>query len=193
VNCKQVSAILLAAGQSARLGKPKQLIPWQGTTLLNFTIKTILESGIKDIVLVLGAHTEEIKKTLNCSALRIVNNISWTSGKASSIRAGLNAISPATEGILIFLCDQPYLSVELIMSILHAGETSTADIIVPAVGERLGNPVLFKKRVFPNFCTLQGEEGGKKLFPRFPLERVNWRDVRILQDIDTQEDVQTLV
>ncbi|MGV8027341.1 MAG: NTP transferase domain-containing protein [Anaerolineaceae bacterium] len=192
MNCKQISAVILAAGQSARLGKPKQLIPWQETTLLNFTISVIRQSGIEDIVLVLGASAEEIKKTLNNQQLRIVNNLSWATGKASSIRAGLNAICSEATGVLIFLCDQPYLSTDLICSILQAGDSSEADIIAPIVGDQLSNPVLFKINIFPAFYTLQGEEGGKNLFSKYTMQRVPWMDERILLDIDTQEDVEKL-
>ncbi len=192
MNCKHISAVILAAGQSARLGKPKQLIPWQGTTLLDFTISVIQQSGIEDIVLVLGAISEEIKKTLNIQQLRIVYNASWATGKASSIRAGLNAISSASTGVLIFLCDQPYLSADLICNIIQAGDSSDVDIIAPAVGDQLSNPVLFKKRILPAFYTLQGEEGGKNLFSKYKIQRVPWTDERILLDIDTQADLKKL-
>lgn len=192
MNCNQISAIILAAGQSARLGTPKQLLPWQGGTLLDFTVSTIRDSGIDDIVLVLGSNAELIKKSLNKPALRIVYNASWKSGKASSIRAGLNAISRAAEGVLIFLCDQPYLTAELIQKIIRAGESSPADIIAPAIGEQLINPILFKRRTFSAFLTLQGEEGGKNLFSCYPLQRVEWGDARLLWDIDTPEDMQKL-
>jgi len=144
------------------------------------------------MVLVLGASADEIKKTINTQQLRIVNNISWATGKASSIRSGLNAISSASTGVLIFLCDQPYLSTKLICSIIQAGDTSGADIIAPAVGDQLSNPVLFKKRIFPAFYTLQGEEGGKNLFSKYTMQRVPWTDERILLDIDTQKDVEKL-
>jgi molybdenum cofactor cytidylyltransferase len=192
VNCKEIAAVILAAGQSARLGTPKQLIPWQGTTLLEFTISEIQQSGIEDIVLVLGAHADEIKKIINNQQLRIVYNYSWPSGKASSIRAGLNTISPSSNGVLFFLCDQPYLSSELICKIIQAGDSSTADIIAPAVGDSLSNPVLFFKRIFPAFYTLQGEEGGKTLFSQYTIQRVPWEDDRILIDIDTQADLEKL-
>lgn len=187
-----ISAVILAAGQSARLGEPKQLVPWQGMTLLDFTISVIQKSGIEDMVLVLGASADEIRKTINKHQLRIVYNVSWATGKASSIRAGLNAISFTSTGALFFLCDQPYLSSDLICSIVQAGDSSNTDIIAPAVGDQLSNPVLFKKRIFPAFYALQGEEGGKNLFLKYEVQRVPWKDERILLDIDTQEDLKKL-
>lgn len=189
MNCKQIAAIILAAGGSIRLGTPKQLIPWQGMTLLNFTIATIKESGIEEVVIVLGASADVIRTSLKDTQLRIVVNAGWQTGKASSIRAGLNATPGTAKGVLIFLCDQPYLSAELIHKIIQAGEESEAKIIAPAVGEQLSNPVLFKKEILSAFYTLQGEEGGKNLFTRYPMQKVPWKDKRILLDIDTQDDL----
>ena len=192
MNCSKISAVILAAGQSERLGSPKQLIQWQGTTLLDYTIGCIRESGIVDIVLVLGAHVEKIKKAVKLSDLRIVVNASWQTGKAGSIRAGVNAISPDAEGIMIFLCDQPYLTSDLIKAILKVGKDSKENIIAPVVGEQIINPVLFKKEVFSDFYLLQGEEGGKNLFKNHSIRRVPWKDTRILLDIDTPDDLEKL-
>ncbi len=192
MSCKDISAIILAAGKSARLGKPKQLLPWQGTTLLGYTLSCIQKSGIEDIVLVLGAYAEEIKKTININDLRIVVNTSWQTGKASSIRAGLNAISKDAKGMMIFLCDQPYLTSELIKAILQVEMDLNTPIIAPVIGEQIINPVLFKKEVFSDFYLLQGEEGGKNLFKEHTIQRVPWKDTRILLDIDTPDDLDKL-
>lgn len=192
MSCKKISAVILAAGQSERLGSPKQLIPWQGTTLLDYTINCIRESGIEDIVLVLGAHAEKIKKTVNLGELRIVVNVGWQTGKAGSIRAGINAISPSAEGVMIFLCDQPYLTSDLIKAIIQAENDTKENIIAPVIGEQIINPVLFKKEVFSDFYLLQGEEGGKNLFKKHPVLRVPWQDARILLDIDTPDDLEKL-
>jgi len=192
VNYKQISAILLAAGKSERLGTPKQLIPWQGTTLLEFTFTTIQRSGFEDIIVVLGAYAELVKQKINTHNMRIVYNAAWESGKASSIRAGLNAISTNAEGVMIFLCDQPFLSRELIRKIQEAAGESTAEIIAPKVAERWSNPVFFKKKAFPSFYILKGEEGGKDLFSRYTMKAVLWSDLRILYDIDTVQDIEKL-
>lgn len=192
MNCKNISAVVLAAGQSSRLGKIKQLLPWRETTLLEYTLDCIRESGIEDIVLVLGAQAEIIKNTINNSGLRIVVNGSWQTGKASSIRAGLNVISPGSEGVMIFLCDQPYLTSDLIKTIIQTGNDAKENITAPAVGEQIINPVLFKKEVFSEFYLLQGEEGGKNLFKKHVVQSVPWEDERILLDIDTPDDLQKL-
>jgi len=192
VTCKPISAILLAAGGSNRLGKPKQLIPWRGTTLLNYTISEIEKSGITDIILVLGASAETITESLINSQLRIVINTNWRSGKASSINAGMKALDAETECVMIFLCDQPYIYAKLINRLLKAGQGSQAAIIAPGVDGKPGNPVLFKKSTFEAFSKLHGEEGGKKLFNKFKMELIPWRDERILLDMDTLEDLQHL-
>ncbi len=192
MNCKNISAVVLAAGQSSRLGKPKQLLIWHGTTLLEYTLDCIRESGIEDIVLVLGAQAEIIKSAINNRGLRIVVNAGWQTGKAGSIRAGLNAVSQDVEGVMIFLCDQPYLTPDLIRAVLQAGSQTSANITAPVVGEQVINPVLFKKEIFYDFLLLQGEEGGKKLFKSHHIQRVPWKDERILLDIDIPDDLKNL-
>ena len=193
MNCKEISAIVLAAGESSRLGKPKQLIPWQGKTLLGYTIQKIRKSGIEDIVLVLGAYSQVITNTINIIGLRIVNNPLWKTGKASSIKAGLSCISTESKGVIIFLSDQPFLSTRLITELINASSNPEAEIIAPQIGNRLANPVLFKKEVFHAFETLMGEEGGKNLFDKFNMYRIPWKDARILKDIDTMDDLSNLV
>ena len=192
MNCKNISAVVLAAGQSARLGKLKQLLLWRGKTLLQYTIDCIQASGIEDIVLVLGAKADTIKNIINYRGLRIVVNAGWQTGKASSIRAGMNAILPNAEGVMIFLCDQPYLTSDLVSAVLQTANQTSADITAPVVGEQIINPVLFKKEIFSDFYLLQGEEGGKKLFKNHSIQRVPWKDERILIDIDTPDDLKNL-
>ncbi|NMC47748.1 MAG: nucleotidyltransferase family protein [Chloroflexi bacterium] len=190
--CKHLSAIVLAAGGSSRLGRPKQLIPWRGTTLLNYTIAEIEKSGITDILLVLGASAETVQNSINNRKLRIVINSNWKSGKASSIKAGMDELDAEIEGAMIFLCDQPYISAALIRCLLKAGHGSQASIIAPGVHGKPSNPVLFKNDTFQAFSSLKGEEGGKKLFDQFAMELIPWHDERILMDVDTLEDLQRL-
>ena len=192
VSCKRFSAIVLAAGGSSRLGKPKQLIPWRGTTLLSYTIAEIEKSGMRDIILVLGASSEAIQNSIDNKGLRIVINPNWKSGKASSINTGINVLDAETEWAMIFLCDQPYISADLVKCLLKAGQGSQASIIAPDVNGEPSNPVLFKNNTFKAFSELKGEEGGKKLFEQFKMELIPWQDERILMDVDTLEDLQHL-
>jgi len=193
VNYKNISAVILAAGESSRLGTPKQLIPWRGMTLLTYTIQQIEDAGINDIVVVLGAFAEKIKKTINNEQLRIVINNQWASGKASTIRTGINAVPKDKQAAVIFLCDQPYLSSDLIRTVIENGESALeADIIAPRVKSQICNPVLFKRTTFNAFNALQGEEGGKQLFSRFKMQTFLWQDERILLDVDTVDDLKNM-
>jgi molybdenum cofactor cytidylyltransferase len=193
VNCKAISAIVLAAGESSRLGTPKQLVPWQGTTLLEYTLQQIRTAGLDEMVLVLGAFAEPIQRTINKDQLRIVTNDLWPSGKASSIQAGLNAVSKEQQAVIIFLCDQPYLTAELIERLVEeAASHEQAHIVAPRIAEQICNPVFFRSTTFKAFTHLQGEEGGKQLFSQFSMHTFPWGDERIAWDVDTVQDLQKL-
>lgn len=192
MNSKNPTAILLAAGSSSRLGRPKQLLPWRGTTLLGYTLQQINLSNIENIILVLGANAETIENSLDLAKLRIVYNPAWETGKASSIQCGLNAIQEECSQMMFFLCDQPFLTSELINTVIQTANTTDAEIIAPTVGEVIINPVLFKKKTFSAFNSLKGDQGGKCLFDQFPMQLVNWRDDRILVDVDTCDDLKNL-
>jgi len=184
---------VLAAGESSRLGTPKQLVPWQGTSLLEYTLQQIRDAGLDEIVLVLGAFAELIQKSLKKEQLRIVINDLWPSGKASSIQAGLSAISEEQQAVVIFLCDQPYLTAELIEKVIDEAEKhEQAFIVAPKIAQQICNPVLFRSTTFKAFDHLQGEEGGKQLFAQFSMHTFNWGDERIAWDVDTVQDLQKL-
>ena len=192
MNSSNPTAILLAAGSSSRLGSPKQLLPWRGTTLLGYTLQQINQSYIENIILVLGANAEKIENTLDLARLRIVYNPAWETGKASSIQCGLSPIQEECSQVMFFLCDQPFLTSELINTVVHTAQTTNAEIIAPTVGEVIINPVLFKKKTFPAFHALKGDQGGKCLFDQFPMQLVDWLDDRILLDVDTCDDLKNL-
>lgn len=193
VNCKKISAIVLAAGESSRLGMPKQLVPWQGTTLLEYTLQQIRAAGLNEIVLVLGAFAESIQKTIKKEQLRIVVNDLWPSGKASSIQAGLSAVSEEQQAVVIFLCDQPYLTAELVEKVIEeAANHEQAYIVAPRIAQQICNPVYFRSTTFKAFAHLQGEEGGKQLFSQFSMHTFHWGDERIAWDVDTVQDLQKL-
>ena len=169
------------------------MVPWQGTTLLGYTLQQIQAAGLDDIVLVLGAFAESIQKAINKKQLRIVINNLWSSGKASSIQAGLSAVSEEQQAVIIFLCDQPYLTTELIKKVIRKAEKKErADIIAPMVAQQICNPVLFKRNTFHAFQYLQGEQGGKQLFSQFKMHTFNWSNERIALDVDTVQDLQKL-
>ncbi len=182
--------IILAAGRSARLGKPKQNLIYQGKTLLQRAIDTALLSVCKPVVVVLGAYADDILMSINTSEVQVIRNPNWEEGMASSIRTGIIALQkyPDVDGALIMLCDQPHVDAALLNDMVQTKQHNPKGIIACAYNNTLGVPVLFDKRYFADLLLLTGHERAKKLLV------AHTRDIEPVPfalgavDIDTMED-----
>lgn len=189
---KNTGIIVLAAGNSSRMGSPKQLLVYQGKTLLERITDTALEIfDPNQIVLVLGARHHEIASVIKNKNIHIVINENWESGMASSIQTGMKKLSvlfPEMERCFISVCDQPYLTSDLFSKMLQLQETSGKEIVVTKYANTLGVPVLFSKKYFKPLMELTGEQGAKKIIQQ------NMNDVEPFEfekgavDIDTPSD-----
>jgi molybdenum cofactor cytidylyltransferase len=193
---EQCGIIILAAGESKRLGSPKQLLSFEGNTLLARAAKTASESGLNPVVVVLGANAEKIKVGLNIQRLNLVINHEWQEGMASSIRKGLTSMMelfPQVDGVVVLVCDQPYLHHGLIKTLIEAQRDAGLPAAAAAYGGKLGTPALFHKVLFPDLISLTGDRGARKLLER---NRENVVEVEFemgIVDIDTQEDYERLL
>lgn len=185
-------AIVLAAGASRRLGQPKQLLTFQGETLLARTIRLAREARSTPVYVVIGAHSEQVSKALeNTEGVPVVNQ-HWTEGIASSIHAGLLALNqdqPDSPGVLILACDQPRLTVAHLRNLIHAfSEQADPSIAASEYSGALGVPAAFPRRIFPDLFALQGDKGARTLLlrPPCPLIQVGFIGGEI--DIDRPED-----
>lgn len=190
-----VGVILLAAGASERLGTSKQLLAYKGTTLLQYVLNTIKAVDLKPVVLVLGAKAWEIKQSVGTAGLEIVQNDEWQEGMSSSIRKGietLTTIQPGVDGVVIMVCDQPFVSPSLLQTLLNKRLASGKKIIASRYGHSAGVPVLFDKTFFPLLSSLKGQEGAKKIIQQHPndVETVDFAEGDI--DIDTAADYEKL-
>lgn len=190
-----ISLILLAAGESSRLGTPKQLLMFKGNNLMQHTIDMTLTLGM-DTFIVLGAYGEKIQKQVKTYDAKIVENEEWNEGLASSIRKGLEGVlssNPDTEAVILVLCDQPFLSAEILRQILEKYHDTGLPIIHCHYGEASGPPTLFHRSMFPYLLELKGGQGAKKVVDRFP-DQVAFIDFpKGSLDIDTPEDYQQLL
>ncbi|WP_448698521.1 NTP transferase domain-containing protein [Mucilaginibacter sp. AW1-3] len=186
--------IILAAGQSTRMGKPKQQLQYQGNSLLQHSINIALQSPYRPVVVVLGAFADDILPGIAPKPIEVIINTKWEEGMASSIRAGIDHLqnTPGTSNALIMLCDQPHVSSKLLNDILRKKNKSHKGIIACAYNNTIGVPVLFGQKYFSELLTLTGHEGAKKLLAihaadietvPFPLGAV---------DIDTPQDYEKL-
>lgn len=187
-----ITAVILAAGGSTRMGSPKQLIPWQGTSLIRHIISRVLNSEVTHTVVVLGAYCDEIRKEIDDLPVQVVINSSWEAGQSTSIQAGLEVIPENTGGVLFFLVDQPFVSIPLIRALIEKHVQTLAPVVVPLVDGQRGNPVLFDRSTIPDFKTIRGDSGGRQLFSRYRVTWVEWHDRQVLLDIDTKEDYQRI-
>ena len=195
-NIEQCGIIILAAGESKRLGSPKQLLSFDGSTLLARVAKTACESMTYPVIAVLGAHAEKIRPTLNIPGITVVNNEDWQEGMASSIRKGLTSMMelyPQVDGILILVCDQPYLNPDLIKVLIDAQRDAGLPAAAASYSGKLGTPALFHKSLFSVLMLLSGDTGARKMLERM-RENVVEVDFEMGDvDIDTQADYERLL
>ncbi len=191
---ENTAGVLLAAGSASRFGQPKVLLDWHGKTLLRHIAEIALQAGLSPVIVVAGAEVEQIRAALADLPVRIVENTEWLRGQSTSLQAGLNAISPAHAGSAIFLLgDQPFVPPDLLYQLCAEHLKILAPIVAPRVNGQRANPVLFDRSTFPELLTLQGDQGGRKLFDRYSPHWIEWEDARLLEDIDTPEDYQRLL
>ncbi len=192
---KRVAGIVLAAGRGARMGAAKQLLPLDNTTILGRVIETVRASTLGDILLVLGYRATSIRAVLNLDGVRVVENPDWEKGQSFSLKAGLQALSDATDGALFLLGDQPLVSVNTINCLVSAFQTTDSWILAPHFKGRRGNPVLVGKPLFSRLAALTGDTGARVLFEEFKSRRqsIAVDDAGILTDIDTPADYQALL
>lgn len=197
-----VTAVVLAAGTSSRMGKLKQLLTYHGRPLLRHVVDIVRQSSVDKIVVVLGHRREEVAAVLEGLPLQIVVNQDYASGQSSSVKAGLKAITGSTPGpeaitgragVLFVLSDQPLLKPEtinlLVENFMHHG-----GIVAPYYHGKRGTPVLFDLIFQSEFDSLQGDAGAREIITRHPeaLHKIEVDDPGILLDVDTPEDLDLL-
>jgi molybdenum cofactor cytidylyltransferase len=193
----RVSAVVLAAGASTRMGRPKQLLPLGQTTVLTRTLENVRSAGLDDIVLVLGASAEEIRRQLPQSlleGLRIVVNQAYEQGMASSLREGLSAVDQESDAVLIVLGDQPFLQPQTLRQIIDGYFRSKAQIVVPTYRGERGNPVLLDRSLFSEALVLEGDVGCRAIFSNHleGISKVEVEDMGVLLDLDDPADYERL-
>jgi molybdenum cofactor cytidylyltransferase len=189
-----VAAVILAAGQSRRMGQPKQLVRVKGKTLLEHTITNVRASGVGEIVLVLGAKAEEIRSQVGLDGLKVVVNAEHEQGMGTSIGVGLRALSAGVSGALIVLADQPFVQTATLDKLMEQHWQRKAQIVIPMFKGFRGNPVLLDRSVFPEVMGLPGDVGCRAIFGDHTqgIQKVDVDDVGVLLDADTSADVEQI-
>ncbi len=189
-----VGGLLLAAGGSSRLGQPKQLLEFKGKTLLRHAAEAMAESYCDPVVVVLGAETE--MSAVEIGSLSVVQclNEDWQSGMSSSIRIGLAMLlelAPEIDAVLVSLCDQPFVTTEMLNRFGEKFATTNAALIAAAYNRVTGVPALFSSEIFDELSHLDGDKGARDLIrSRFDVETIDLPEAAF--DIDTPEDTASL-
>ena len=183
-----ITALVLAAGLSRRMGRPKLLLQLEGKAILRWSVEGVLRH-IADILVVTGPEDGAIRTALTGLAVRFVVNPRPDEGQGSSIASGAAALGPMTDAVLVVLGDQPRLHPDVIPALVEAGRRSGKPVIAPVYQGVQGTPVLFGAAVFPELRTLGGDTGARAIVQRDPtrLELVSF-DVPMPADVDTPAD-----
>jgi molybdenum cofactor cytidylyltransferase len=187
----RVGAVVLAAGASKRLQRPKQLVRWRGQPLVWHAIQVARSGGLSPIAVVLGAEGDEVRRALASEDVIFIENPDWHAGQGTSVRAGLAAVERSAEGVIFLLSDMPLVGSDLVRTLVERHRSTLAPIIAPRIAGRFANPVLFDRSTFPELLRLQGEAGGRALFDRYPMEALEWKE-DVFLDVDTPEDLERL-
>ncbi len=179
--------IVLAAGKSSRMGRPKQLLPVLGRTLVEHTAQVALNSGAEEVLVVLGAESERVKESLSGSSVKTVANPNWEAGMGGSISAGIVQLSDSVETVVIVLGDQPLITPAHLCKLASAANPIAATSYCGI----LGAPCAFTRSEFPELRALDGDQGARDLIrdrnPSIvPFDAANC-------DIDTIEDYRSFI
>lgn len=193
----RVSAVVLAAGQSARMGEPKQLLRLGDETILQRTLENVRGAAVDEVVLVLGFAADQIRCQIPAQLvdrLKIILNEDFATGMASSLRAGLSAVSARADGALIVLADQPFVLPDTVNQIIDRYRSSNAKIVIPCYKGKCGNPVLLDRAIFAEAMSLTGDTGCRAIFANHHegIVEVDVEDEGVVLDIDNQAEYKRL-
>ena len=189
------AALLLAAGGSKRLGRPKQLEPWGDTNLLGHVVQRASSFAVDEVWVVLGHEAEAIIEQTDLADAGVVENPEWAEGIASSIRAGLDAVNRLSrcDSVLIMVADQPDVPGAVVDELLSSHKKAGRPVTVPKYRYSWGNPVVVDRSLWPRLMSLEGDDGAMRLWKAHP-EWINevWFSEGQPRDVDTETDVAEL-
>lgn len=189
------AAIVLAAGASKRLGRPKQLEPWGDTNLLGHVVAKTATFDVAEVWVVLGSEFEKVLEETDLGEAGVVENPEWEEGIASSLRVGLDALTRLSrcDTALVVIGDQPDVSEEVVAELLASHSRAGKPVTIPKYRYNWGNPVVVDRSLWARVMSLEGDEGARRLWQAHP-EWINevWFSDPPPKDVDTEGDVDEL-
>lgn len=188
-----ITAIILAAGESKRMGQPKMLLPWGDETVLSHVIATFREAGLEEILVVTGGARERVDDAISHLEVKTVYNEQFSNGEMlSSIQHGISALKHQTQAMLIGLGDQPQVQGGSVQMVCEAYRETKSNIVVPSFQMRRGHPWLVARPLWDDFLKMKPPESPRDFLNTHykNIQYVNVNDPGILADLDTPEDYQ---
>jgi len=186
------AGLVLAAGGSSRLGRPKQMLPYRGGTLLDWTLGTARRCDLDQLIVVLGGGLDEVRRQVDLDGVDVVVNERYGEGCASSIAAGLDALDPRCEVLVLLLGDQPGVRPEAVRALL--AQRGDAPLAVCRYEDGRGHPLAFGRDAFADLASLHGDRGVWRLLEQRSDEVVEVRvRGRVPPDVDTWADYEAVL
>ena len=187
-----VTGLVLAAGGSRRLGEPKQLLPYGGSTLLDSVLGTARECDFDQLIVTLGGAAALVRDQVDLSGAEVVENTAFGTGCSSSIVTALAVVDPRSDGIVLMLGDQPGVTDVTVRFLVE--QTARAPLAVSRYDDGRGHPLWFGREVFDDLAGLHGDKGVWKLIEsgRYPVTEVRALG-NIPLDVDDWDDYQALI
>jgi len=192
---RAVGAIVLAAGSSKRMGEPKQLLKFQGKTLVRRAVEAVVDAGCASVVVVVGNAAQAVEDELKDLRIQVAMNEQWQRGIGSSLRTGAELVlklKPALDAIMIMLCDQPRVDAQTIRRLIDAHETSGKSVCISAFAGTMGPPVIVGSQFFAALQGLPDSWGAKAIWAAHPDQVLQVPAEEAAFDIDTPQDYAAL-
>jgi molybdenum cofactor cytidylyltransferase len=191
----KIGAIILAAGESLRLGKPKQLIELRGKTLLRHVVDAVTEANCSPTVVITGIHQAELRNELRMTEALVLENQNWRRGVGTSIRTGVQHLIENeidVDGVLLLVCDQPFVNADTIRSLIRLREETKKSIVASNYAGTLGVPTLFDRSLFRELLSLSDQAGAKSIILKNRARVTQFAFPEGAIDIDIWEDLEKL-
>lgn len=185
----RIGGLILAAGGSTRLGRPKQLLTFEGETLVHAAVRAAREGGCDPVCVVTGDEPEPVMISLTGEKVIFAHNENWRRGMGSSIRVGVESVKGA-DGLVILACDQPAVTGRIVRSLIETAQRSGSVIVASAYAGTLGIPVFFGRDCFDELLSLPDEKGAKGVIEADPARVTGFDFPEGERDLDTPEDLQ---
>jgi molybdenum cofactor cytidylyltransferase len=188
--------VLLAAGSSSRLGRPKQLLQYNGKSLLSNAVDVAAAASVQPLVVVIGANSDQVISEVDTKNAFVVTNKNWAQGMASSIVCGLSVLlqkQPDADGAIFMMCDQPFVNTDLLKNLITTWQQTGKPIVASSYETGVGTPALFDKVFFAELLQLKGDTGARKIIRQHTNEVATVLFAEGNIDIDTEEDYGNLL